>query len=496
MPAAATMDETTFSSGSMYSSGEEEILASEGLRLSRSARWRERTSRLVNFEPAVFLFCFALSLSEIELSHQIIYQTCCEQGFQRSECLLVGTEANSPVVQEIEAQVKPVAASVNTVIVAIKSVIPVFGALLLGAWSDRYGRKPVVVITGCGLFVTYVVLTGLNYLSSFVQVNLWFYAIAFIPFSITGGIAILVATIYAFISDISNDQIRTIKMGFMSAVMVAGAALGSFSCRYILEWTDSTTVFMISTICILFGLIYIVLFIDDSIIPGADNELGSNLQTLFSLSLIEDVRQAVVCKRSRFVWQILVLIVGFIAIVELAAGNNSVAYTYAHRHLEWSKKQYSYFQLSESGLKIVANTIGILSFKRIFSWPDTLLALISTISNILCSTIKGFSTVGWQFYMATSLTFFKGTEQAAMLSVCAYLLPSNEIAKFYALAMSVIGLVTIGSEPLYGYFYKETVGSSPGMVYLFESGLYGGALVVLVCVQLLMNKRNQPELLL
>lgn len=216
-----------------------------------------------------------------------------------------------------------------------------------------------------GLLVTHVALTGLNYLSSFVQVNLWFYAVAFIPFSIIGGIAIIGATIYAFISDISNDQIRTIKMGFMSAVMVAGTALGSYSCRYILEWTDSTTVFMISTICILFGLIYIVLFIDDSIIPGADNELGSSLQTLFSLSLIEDVRQAVVRKRSRFVWQILVLIVGFIAIVELAAGNNSVAYTYAHRHLEWSKKQYSYFQLSESGLKIVANTIGILSFKRV-----------------------------------------------------------------------------------------------------------------------------------
>lgn len=61
--AAAQMDETIFSSGSMYSSGEEEILANEGLRLSRSARWRERSSRLVNFEPAVFLFCFALSLS-------------------------------------------------------------------------------------------------------------------------------------------------------------------------------------------------------------------------------------------------------------------------------------------------------------------------------------------------------------------------------------------------------------------------------------------------
>lgn len=67
-----------------------------------------------------------------------------------------------------------------------------------------------------------------------------------------------------------------------------------------------------------------------------------------------------------------------------------------------------------------------------------------------------------------------------MLSVCAYLLPSNEIAKFYALAMSVVGLITIGSEPLYGYFYQEIVNSSPGMLYLFGAGLYGGALVVLV----------------
>lgn len=170
---AVVMDETTFSSGSMYSSGEEEVLANEGLRLSRSARWRERSNRHVNFEPAVFLFCFALGLSgeleavlpaglrvvgqglvwfipEIELSHQIIYQTCCVQGFQRNECMLVGTDANLTGVQEIEAQVKPAAASVNTVIIAIKTVIPAFGALFMGAWSDRYGRKPVVVIAGCG----------------------------------------------------------------------------------------------------------------------------------------------------------------------------------------------------------------------------------------------------------------------------------------------------------------------------------------------------------
>lgn len=68
----------------------------------------------------------------------------------------------------------------------------------------------------------------------------------------------------------------------------------------------------------------------------------------------------------------------------------------------------------------------------------------------------------------------------AVLSVCAYLLPSNEIAKFYALTMSLVGLVPLGSEYLFDYFYQETVGTNPGLFYLLGAGIYGGGLAILV----------------
>ncbi|XP_062541930.1 probable peptidoglycan muropeptide transporter SLC46 isoform X2 [Armigeres subalbatus] len=472
----ATMDETAFSSGSMYSSGEEEILASEGLRLSRSVRWREVSNRHVNFEPALFLFCFALGLSEIELTHQIIYQTCCVQGFQRSDCLLVGTDANLPGVQEIEAQVKPVAASVNTVIVVIKSVVPAFGALVMGAWSDRYGRKPVVVIAGCGLLLTYFALTGLSFLSSFIQVNPWYYVLAYIPFSLPGGMAVLGGTIYAFISDVSNEQNRTVKMGFMKGIIVAGGTLGSYSCRYILEWTNTTTVLVIATICILFGLLYIALLVEDSIIPSTDSELGSSLQALFSFGLLRELTEAIFRKRSRMVWQILLLIIGFGALMELAVDSNTISYNFANRHFEWNRNQFSHFQLSENALIVFANIVGIISLKRIFSWPDTLVALIAIISHIICSTICGFATVGWQFYAATGLTFLKGMEEVAVLSLSSYLLQSNDMAKFYALAMSINGLVPLASKSLFDYFYQ----SNPGLFYFVGAGIYVGGLVILM----------------
>lgn len=53
----------------------------------------------------------------------------------------------------IETQVQPLAANVTMVIVIIKSVVPVLSALLLGAWSDRYGRKPAMLIASAGVYI-------------------------------------------------------------------------------------------------------------------------------------------------------------------------------------------------------------------------------------------------------------------------------------------------------------------------------------------------------
>ncbi|XP_053688716.1 proton-coupled folate transporter-like [Sabethes cyaneus] len=489
------MDETTFSSSSMYSSGEEEILASEGLRLSRSTRWRER-SRHVSYEPAVLLFCFALSLSEIELTHQIIYQTCQVQGFELHDCLLVGTGASTPGVAEIEAQVKPAAASVTTTIVVIKAVIPAFGAIVFGAWSDRYGRKPVVVIASFGLLLSYFGLTGLNYLSSFMQLNPWYYVAAYIPFSITGGMAALGAALFAFIADVTNDHTRTIRMGLLNASMLVGLLAGSYCSKYVLEWTSATTLFVIATICVLLGLLYTALLVEDSIIPSSDSELGPSLGEFFSVSLIRDIAQAAFRKRTRFVWWILWLVIACNALIELAAGGSLVEYAYTHHRFDWSLMQYGHFALTEKGLAVMANVVGILLAKKLFGWTDTVVALVSIISYIVCSTTEALATEGWQFYLASGLSTFKGMERVALLSLCTYFLPSNEIAKFYALAFSLIGLIPLVSGYMFGYVYEAAESSCPEMYIFAAAGIYGLSFLVLGLIQWLVNRRNQPELLL
>ncbi|XP_055626061.1 proton-coupled folate transporter-like [Toxorhynchites rutilus septentrionalis] len=490
------MDESTFSSGSMCSSAEEEILASEGLRLSRSARWRERSTRHVSFEPAMFLFCFAITLSEIELTHQFIYQTCQVQGIELNECSLVGPNGTTSGTQKIETDVRPAAASSTIAIAIIKFVIPTFGALLLAAWSDRYGRKPVVIIAACGMLLTYFSLTGLNFLSTFVQVNPWFYVLAYIPFFLPGGMIILAATVYAFVSDLSNDHNRTVKMGFMNASILAGSLTGSFCSRYIAEFGNATITCMAAAGAALAGLIYIALFVEDSIIPSSDSEIRTSLTMLCSSSLIRDIMQAVGRKRTRYFWAILCLIIGSVSLTKLAVGSSSVAYTFVHRKLEWNVKQYNQFILIENSLMIVANIVGILLLKNLLDWPDIMVALASVVGFVVSSTIKGFASSGRDFYIASGVTFFKGMHGAALLSVCVYLLLSNDIAKFYAATVSIVRLVPLASEHMYSAFYDETVENYPEAYNFLAAGIYGVCGLALGVMQWLLSRRTQPDLLL
>lgn len=98
-------------------------------------------------------FCPTFPAAEVVLANHIILQTCLVEGFDRGDCQLLNTDSNSSRRAMIETQVQPLAANVTMVIVIIKSVVPVLSALLLGAWSDRYGRKPAMLIASAGVYI-------------------------------------------------------------------------------------------------------------------------------------------------------------------------------------------------------------------------------------------------------------------------------------------------------------------------------------------------------
>lgn len=55
--------------------------------------------------------------------------------------------------QEIEILVQPHAAKIMMAQTIIEGVIPAIVSLFIGPWSDKFGRKPVIITTLCGMLI-------------------------------------------------------------------------------------------------------------------------------------------------------------------------------------------------------------------------------------------------------------------------------------------------------------------------------------------------------
>jgi MFS transporter, DHA1 family, tetracycline resistance protein len=92
---------------------------------------------------------------------------------------------------------------------------------LIGAWSDRFGRRPVIVISCFGLGFDYILMAVSPTLS-------WL----FLGRVISGITTSNISTAYAYITDVTPPEERAKKFGFLGAAFglgfVIGPAIGGF----------------------------------------------------------------------------------------------------------------------------------------------------------------------------------------------------------------------------------------------------------------------------
>ncbi len=90
-----------------------------------------------------------------------------------------------------------------------------FFSPMLGALSDSYGRRPVVLISNFGL--------GLDYVLMALAPNLWW---LFVGRVISGVSSATIATSYAYVTDVTPAEQRAAKFGLLGAAFGLGFVLG------------------------------------------------------------------------------------------------------------------------------------------------------------------------------------------------------------------------------------------------------------------------------
>jgi MFS transporter, DHA1 family, tetracycline resistance protein len=86
---------------------------------------------------------------------------------------------------------------------------------LHGALSDRFGRRPLILLSNFGLALDYVLMA--------LAPNLWW---LFVGRVISGISAASVATSYAYIADVTAPELRSARFGILDVAFGAGFVLG------------------------------------------------------------------------------------------------------------------------------------------------------------------------------------------------------------------------------------------------------------------------------
>lgn len=112
-----------------------------------------------------------------------------------------------------------------TLIFSVFSICQFIGAPILGALSDRYGRRPILILSQLGSAAGYVLLGVASFPKWDPQTRLVLVYLSRVIDGFTGG---NVSTAQAYISDVTTPQNRAKGMGLLGAAFGIGFSVGPF----------------------------------------------------------------------------------------------------------------------------------------------------------------------------------------------------------------------------------------------------------------------------
>lgn len=140
--------------------------------------------RSYTLEPALILLFFGSNLAGSIVPNQLLKQTCLTYGYNPDDCANLSGNAT----KDIEEHIQPHVAEIMMTDTLINSIIPAVMSLFIGPWTDRFGRKKVIIATFFGFAASRASLAGVSILADQLpMINPWLYVLPSIPVILVGG---------------------------------------------------------------------------------------------------------------------------------------------------------------------------------------------------------------------------------------------------------------------------------------------------------------------
>ena len=185
--------------------------------------------KYVSAEIVTFCFVFALYYYQV-YTLQYFFQWYAIKAlrnmtvyFNHSVCysqtLITELSGSNSTINDVEAN----AAQMNMIITITMSVPSLVVNLVISPLSDKYGRKPVMMLLLVSEFLAVVVVVIVTYLN----LNIYWFILSALLIGFGGGVSTSQSVSLAYVSDITPTRWRTLHIGFIQAMVCTGIASSS-----------------------------------------------------------------------------------------------------------------------------------------------------------------------------------------------------------------------------------------------------------------------------
>ncbi|KAL1513551.1 hypothetical protein ABEB36_002950 [Hypothenemus hampei] len=274
--------------------------------------------------------------------------------------------------------------------------------------------------------------------------------------------------VYSYISDVSSEEERTMRIGAANTVTNICVCLGTAFSGILYGYIGFYGVFFTGLVMELISLTYGCFSIHDSTENKDKIESKGFCSDFFQTSHIKDTfktafRSSNKRGRKRRVIGTMIL---FVLVVGPYYGEINVVYFFTRLRFGWNSIKYSFF----TTFQFVASTLGTMFSLWMFSnklkLDDPILGIISSCSKILGVVIYAFAPTERYFFLGVAAEFLNGTSFIAARAMISKLVEAEELGKINSILGILEALVPLIYGPLYNRIYAFTIDFFPGCFYL------------------------------
>ena len=171
--------------------------------------------RNITVEPVLFLYMLCVFMS-FPLVQQLAFQKICNAEYDTESCKNLTTSQENFVHKKTSKWI---------LYQSVSSMLPSIAAsLILGSWSDKVGRKTVLILPSVGsvlLYINYMLNVG------FFSLNVDYLLIGVCISGFFGGFATTLLGVFSYISDITDESQRTTRVALLESMIFLGGTVGN-----------------------------------------------------------------------------------------------------------------------------------------------------------------------------------------------------------------------------------------------------------------------------